>query len=188
MHFVCTGNICRSPFCQAYLASKLTSPELFSVDSSGMFVLEERPVAHAMRTLIKEFANTNEFEHKSTQANSASLASKDLIVCLTRDHRSAVLEECPGAFARTFTLIEIGRLIASAQADGIDLPADGTAKERLRKFVRQLGQRRSLVDKLEKPELEDIKDPYRLSDEIYREAATDMIVPLDILARVLNQL
>jgi protein-tyrosine phosphatase len=188
IHFVCTGNICRSPFSQAYLSQRLQPSSGFEVSSSGLFVLEERPVSHAMRPLIADVAGASEFEHLSRQATQAQLASQDLVLCMTREHRSAVLEECPAVFSRAFTLREFARLILAAREDGIPVPAQGTPAEKLRAMSRTLAQRRSLLTKLEQPADDDVQDPYRQSDETYQKSVAEMVPALDIVAGFLNSL
>jgi protein-tyrosine phosphatase len=188
VHFVCTGNICRSPFSQAYLAKRLENLAAFEVSSSGLFVLEERPVSHAMRPLIAEVAGVPAFEHLSHQTTQSKLAAQDLVLCMTREHRSAVLEECPAVFNRAFTLREFARLISAAQEDGIPIPEQGTPAEKLRVMSRTLAQRRSLLPKLEQPTDDDVQDPYRQSDETYQKSVSEMVPALDVVASFLKSL
>jgi protein-tyrosine phosphatase len=168
------------------LTEALGSSSGIQASSSGLFVLEERPISHAMRPLVASIIGVEDLDHISQQSNSKQLSQQDLILCMTREHRSAVLEECPSAFGRTFTLRELARLIESAREEGIVLQAEGSLSEKIRTIARMLSMRRSLLPKLLNPLDDDVKDPYGLADETYREAVDQMLPALKVLTDFLR--
>lgn len=188
VHFVCTGNICRSPFAQAYMEKQFEGLVNFEFTSSGLFVLEERPVSQGIKSYIEADAGNRNFKHLSQQTNSSLLAQQDLILVMTREHRLAVLEECPAAISRVFTLLEFPRLLSLIEAEGVALPAEATKAESIRSAARTLSQHRSLLKELESEAVaEDVIDPYRLKDEVYREAVGQMVPALAALADFLRR-
>jgi len=132
---VCLGNVCRSPQAELLLAARLRAhgvePEVSSagaralvgrgVDPSSASELEARGIAH------DTFA--------ARQLAPALVQPAALVLTATRDLRSRVLEEAPGALRRTFTLLEFAahcdRLVpggVSSYADPRDLVADAAAQ------------------------------------------------------------
>lgn len=133
---VCLGNVCRSPQAELLLAARLreqgvVAPEVSSagaralvgrrVDPSSAAELELRGIAH------DAFA--------ARQLTPALVQPAALVLTATRDLRSRVLEEVPGALRRTFTLREFAahceRLVPaqdSPYADPSALVAEAAAQ------------------------------------------------------------
>jgi protein-tyrosine phosphatase len=86
----------------------------------------------------------------------------DLVLALTRGHRSLVVDLWPPAVRRTFTLREFARMLE--QIDPSALP-DGTPAERLRAAIPLVVATRGL--ERASAEDDDVVDPYRLSEEVY---------------------
>jgi len=188
VHFVCTGNICRSPFAQAFAQARMADLPQLEFSSSGLFVLEERPISQGMKKYVAEAASNPDFKHLSSQTNSSLLAQQDLIIVMTREHRMQVLEECPLAMSRVFTLREFGRLLHLAAEDKVALPQGETVSERIRGAARTLSQLRSLLPALENSTDDDVLDPYRLDDEVYARSVSQMLPPLKMLEAFLRAL
>ena len=86
----------------------------------------------------------------------------DLVLALTRGHRSLVVDLWPPAVRRTFTLREFARLLE--KIDPSALP-DGTPAERLRAAIASGSCEAGPPARYR--EDDDVVDPYRLSDEVY---------------------
>ena len=159
---VCLGNVCRSPQAELLLAARLrergVEPEVSSagaralvgrsVDPSSAAELDARGVAH------DTFA--------ARQLTPALVQPAALVLTATRDLRSRVLEEVPGALRRTFTLREFAahceRLVA----------AEGSPYADPRELVAQAAAQRGSVA-LEDP---DIPDPIGRSEQTHALVAT----------------
>ncbi len=106
------------------------------------------------------------------------IRSADLVLALTRRHRTAIVELVPAAVRRTFTLRELGRL--AADVDPAALPgANATTADRLRALVPLAGRRRGLISY--RPTDDDVIDPYRGDAALYRRSFGQLLPPIETL-------
>ena len=110
--FVCTGNICRSPLAERVLQQEMDkiAPGVFAVESAGT----DAKVGSAMEPLIEGFirdtgASWNGFAAR--QLTAQILDRQDLVLALTREHRSRIVRLRPVLLKKTFTLRELARLL-----------------------------------------------------------------------------
>lgn len=173
---VCTGNVCRSPAAELLLSSRLGGAGV-RVTSAGTRALVGEPVHPPMAGLLLE-AGVDPAAFVARDLRPEELRSADLVLTMTRAHRSAVATLVPGAVRRTFLLLEIADIAACAAADGWPGDVPPTAAARLAALP-------GLAPRYRRParaaELE-VPDPYRRPAEEYRrslaavEAAVDELV------------
>ena len=192
IHFVCTGNICRSPFAAFYLQSKLGSPkDTIELSSSGIFVLESRPPSKAMSDFIRSICLADPDDHSSRQTKYSKLGEFDLILTMTSDQRSILMEESPKNFQKIFTLREFALIIKKNFPE--HYPSENEAllaskRTSSKAFINGLtafaaAKRTSIAT----TGLDlDVIDPYRKSDEVYHQAIDQMVPALDVIAEQLN--
>lgn len=165
---VCTGNICRSPMAERLLQHGLDqiSPGAFLVTSAGTRAM----VGHGIEPHVEGFirvmgASADNFA--SRQLTPAILAEQDLVLALTRKHRSQIVELQPALLKKTFTLRELARILPN-----INVPQGLSPAERWEALIplamRARSQHRST------PEDDDVVDPYRRSDSIYQQMRRDL--------------
>lgn len=165
---VCTGNICRSPMAERLLQHGLdqVSPGAFEVRSAGTGAL----VGHAIEPHVEGFirvmgASADDFV--SRQLTPAILKEQDLVLALTRKHRSRIVEMQPALLKKTFTLRELARILPH-----IDVPLDMGPTERWEAMIPLAMRARSMYRSAH--EDDDVLDPYRRSDEVYEEMRRDI--------------
>lgn len=171
--FVCTGNICRSPFAERLLRARLDSKlgndaSRIEVASSGIWGLVGEPMTpEAAETLRRYGGVADGFAARAFDVDQVERA--DLVLGLTREHRSAVLTKVPRASSRTLTLREYARLLRGVTPK--DLPPPGTdLVERFRAVTTAaFGQRGFAPPK--DPADDDIADPFGESMAAYEKAA-----------------
>ena len=156
---VCTGNICRSPMAErltrAGLAARAAADD-FVVESAGTWGLSGSPMdPGSQRALAAYGVDGGDF--RARQLVGYHVDEADLVLCATREHRSAAVTLAPDAAGRTFTLREFARLTA-AVAPG-DLPAGGP-EARARALVALAAGRRGTAPPAD-PRDDDLADPYR---------------------------
>ncbi|WP_460004946.1 arsenate reductase/protein-tyrosine-phosphatase family protein [Microbacterium xylanilyticum] len=170
---VCTGNICRSPIAEVLLRAKLAGLGV-RVHSAGTHGL----TGEGMTDLAREVAIAAGAEPQDAAAHAARylldpmLAESDLILTMTREHRTHVVQMMPSLLRRAFTIREFARLAQAIGDDEIRAVASARGNDRgarLQALGRVLSEHRGMTPSL--PEDDDVLDPYRRPREVYEEAA-----------------
>lgn len=174
---VCTGNICRSPAVERLLAHAL--PEV-RVTSAGVRAVVGAPVSPPMAALLVE-AGVRADGFAAQQLTEALVREADLVLALTRGHRSAIVDLVPSAVRRTFTLRELARFAAAV--GGGALPATDVA-ERLRALVPLAAAQRGRVQV--DPADDDVVDPYGGGDRLYAVSFAQLRPAVEAIAAVVR--
>ena len=139
--FVCTGNTCRSPMAEAYVRHCLETRGIFAdcVASAGICACDgARASVGAAEVLRGLGGDLSGF--RSTRIDAPMLYDFDRIVCMSRSHRTAVLEIAPDCAAKTELLLgdrdvpdpyggdsEVYRSVFAAMRPGLDAWAERLA-------------------------------------------------------------
>jgi sulfate adenylyltransferase len=168
--FVCTANICRSPYLELRARQLLGPDSGVEVSSAGTRGFDAEPVSDTMEA---EFAGrgTDTRDFRSRAATGAMVDAADLVLTAEAAHRTRLLEDRPAAFRKVMTL---GQFVASAQA------ADPALRGRA--LLAALETRRVQAA----PE-HDIPDPYRRGPEAARAAAATMEAMLEVVVARLRR-
>lgn len=177
---VCTGNICRSPAAERLAAAGWGDPSELVVSSSGVRAMSGDPISIPMAHLL-ESAGVYSAEFAARQISASQLRHADLVLGMTRRHRTAALDLYPAGTRHTFTLREFARLAVAAQDD---LPPEGTTTERLRALVAAAVRHRGPGTE---PTADDIKDPYGLDSDAYEESFAAIRECVETVTRVLHR-
>jgi sulfate adenylyltransferase len=166
--FVCTANICRSPYLELRARQLLGADSGVEVSSAGTRGFDAEPVSD---TMAAEFArwDTDATAFRSRMVTGPLIDEADLVLTAEARHRTRLLEERPAAFRKIFTL---GQFAASARA------ADPALRGR--ELIAALSNRRVPAS----PD-HDIDDPYQRGPE---EAARAAGVMEDMLEVVVDRL
>ena len=174
---VCTGNVCRSPAVERLLATEL-GPTV-SVASAGTHALVGHPISEPMAMLLRK-SGVEDVPFEARRLSEQMLRGADLVLPLTRAHRSLVVELWPAAVRRTFTLREFARLLR--WVDPSALPA-GTPADRLRAAIplaaAERGRERTSGDD------DDVIDPFRLREEVYEDSFAQITSAVEVIVEVL---
>ncbi|WP_209717741.1 hypothetical protein [Marmoricola sp. OAE513] len=151
--FVCIGNVCRSPVGERLLAARLPT-DRFTVSSAGVGAMVGYAMSkYAAAELVGYGGDPKGFAAR--QLTPDLIEGADLILTATRDLRSQVLSESPGALRRTFTILEFAALTGMNDATS---PAE---------VVKWAGAHRSAAGSVE----QDVPDPFRRGPEMHAAAA-----------------
>lgn len=95
--FVCTGNMCRSPFAEGYLRKVFqeTGRRGIAVSSAGTLGLRYRPASRGIIEVAREHGIALE-EHRTRPLNGGMLQKADLVVVMEEAHRHQIEEHWPG--------------------------------------------------------------------------------------------
>jgi protein-tyrosine-phosphatase len=173
--YVCTGNICRSPFAQfhtRFLLGARLGPwaHSFAVHSAGVSAVRGHGMHSDTRALLttrRDHPDVAAFAARQLPDRDVLLA--DLVLTMTREHRSTVLGDVPRALPTTFTLREFARLLRAADPAALGaLPRPPV--ERARALVALARATRGTVPAV--PASEDaVPDPVSGGPEAHAEAA-----------------
>lgn len=165
---VCTGNICRSPAVERLLAHRLAGTDV-EVTSAGTRAVVGAGVSAPMVPLVVA-AGADADGFVARQLTVEQIREADLVIALTRGHRSAIVELVPAAVRRTFTLLELARL--TAHIDPQTIHAAGTPGDRVRALPQLAAAVRHVAGKGE----DDVEDPIGGTDAVYQ-ASYDQLAP-----------
>lgn len=174
--FLCTGNLCRSPSAELFLAQRVSAagPVDVTVESAGTLgTTLEVPAG-----LLKEAAEfgLDLAEHVPRMIEADMIDRADLIIGMTRAHVREVVLADPPSFAKTFTLREIVRRGREKGSRPPGQPLNG--------WLEQIGAGRRHFDLMGDSPVDDIPDPLGGSPEVFRL----MLMELAALTQVLHSL
>lgn len=170
--FVCTGNICRSPFAERYasLVADRSGVTDWTFASAGAGAIVGSAMEPTMATELRALGG-DPSGFRARALDREIIGSADLIVAMETFHRSVVLDDFPNLVRRTFTLGQLARIAR-------DHPADVRGSELLGR-IGAFRQRARDED--------DIPDPYRRGPELTHEVAGRISGLLDELVPRLGE-
>lgn len=148
--FVCTGNQCRSPVADIVFRS-LTEGLPVEVSSAGTLETRDRSVPRDLLEVAR-LAGVDLSEHRSRSVRTSSLGDLDLVVGMATEHVAAAVVDAGAPLERSFTLIELVRLLEQAP-----IPDDPDPDKRATRAVEEAHRRRQASDTFVPDE--DVADP-----------------------------
>jgi protein-tyrosine phosphatase len=163
--FVCIGNVCRSPLGERLLAQRLDGD--VEVSSAGIAAMVGAPMSPESAAHLELLGATAE-GFVARQLTTAMVRESDLVLAATKDIRTRILEDSPGALRRTFTVLELAALVGVVGAQG-----DPAA------LVRLAAEQRSQAGLDDY----DIADPYGRTEAAYALANEQMTAAVELIAK-----
>lgn len=173
---VCTGNICRSAYAQWRLAELL--PEGYEVSSAGVRAVVGGPI-HPHAAKVLSHAGVSGARHEGRQLTKDIARQAGLVLAMTREHRTAIVQLAPACLRTAYTLREVERLLPLVDTTG--LPSE--PGERLRALVGGLRMARGVQQA--PPDGDDVPDPIGFPLPAYEQMAAEVDPGLIALAKVL---
>jgi sulfate adenylyltransferase len=161
--FVCTANICRSPYMEV-TARNLAGPDAtVEFSSAGTHGFREYPMDAVMAATLTE-RGLDATGFLSQPLTAALIEDADLVLTAEASHRAFILDDHAAAFRKVFTLGQV--------AEGVRNSPEDLGRDDL---LRLLGDRRGASE----PRF-DVRDPYGRGSDAAEEAAQQ----IDELLRV----
>ncbi len=161
--FVCTANICRSPYMEITARHLAGADAAVEFSSAGTHGFREYAMDTVMAgTLAERGLNADAF--LSQPLTGALIEDADLVLTAEATHRAFILDDHAAAFRKVFTLGQVAEVLRNSPV--------GLTGENL---LRALGERRGATE----PRL-DVRDPYGRGPKAAEEAAEQ----IDELLRV----
>jgi protein-tyrosine phosphatase len=108
--FVCTGNICRSPFAEGLLKNMLGEKELKGVvvDSAGLLALPGNAATPLAQQAAREFG-VDLSSHRAKSVSESLVNWSDLVLAMEKPHEETLLSAVPGTAGKVLLLRHFGR-------------------------------------------------------------------------------
>jgi protein-tyrosine phosphatase len=166
--FICTGNLCRSPFAERLTPLLLgESRGSVRVASAGTRAVVGAGMDDVAAGVLAEYGASGS-GHRARQLTAGLVAEADLVLTMTIAQRTAVLELSPGSLRKTFSLMEAAALLAELDP-GSD-PEGLSVDEHLDAMTARLaGARRDLARP--HPGFPDVPDPIGRPPAVHRTVA-----------------
>ncbi|WP_157962547.1 hypothetical protein [Homoserinimonas sp. OAct 916] len=180
--FVCTGNICRSPYAEYSLRENLRLKHASGIRvlSAGTRAVVDRGAAEDVLALLAEHG-INGADFRAQALNPDMIETADLVLTASANHRSAVVQMVPRAHSRTFTIRQFARLALVAQPATSD---DDSPRTRVQELVRACAAVRGVAG----PSIgsaDDVEDPWGGPAAGYRRMAETLRDPLRTITTAL---
>jgi protein-tyrosine phosphatase len=188
--FVCTGNICRSAIAEQVFRARYGS-DVVSFASAGTGALVGGSMPEQASEISRRLGGDPTL-HSGQQLSREFLLGADLVIGLSREHRSEIVRVLPRANRYTFTLRELARVLESYESDPGAKPlmasSGASEAERLRAVVPILAGQRGYTPAPPDPDDDDVVDPYRRSQDVYDLSAAQISDAVDRIAFVIEVL
>ncbi|WP_098459252.1 low molecular weight phosphatase family protein [Propionicimonas paludicola] len=173
---VCTGNISRSPVVEHLLNNDLADGSLVAA-SAGTQAVVEAPIDPPMGDLLTGIG-IDSSQFRARQLRSYLLSEVDLVLGLTREHRSAAVQLEPSVVRKSFTLREFVRILPNAG------PFFGkTIGERMQSATEAAALARMRVPPTH-PSDDDVMDPYGAPIQVYRRVFAEIYDAVTAITKV----
>ena len=108
--FLCTGNICRSPFAEGLLRNMVAEKDLkeIAVDSAGLLALPGNSVTALAQQAAEEFG-VDLSDHRAKSVSEGLLTWSDLVLVMEKPQEEALLSAIPDAAGKVLLLRHFGR-------------------------------------------------------------------------------
>lgn len=168
--FVCTANICRSPFMER-LARHLAGPDAtVTFSSAGTHGFREHAMDEVMATTLAPRGVADDGSFASRPLDREMLESADLVLTAEAAHRTFILDDHPQLFRKVFTL---GQFAETVRSLGPGLSG--------RDLLDEAARRRGAADAGL-----DVRDPYRQGAEAAETAAVGIEEMLRVVVPALT--
>ncbi|HZJ51959.1 MAG TPA: hypothetical protein VFF07_14230 [Actinomycetota bacterium] len=162
--FLCTGNRCRSPIAEGFVRAHAASLPL-EVSSAGLLDLGPAPaLPEVLQAGLSVGLDVS--SHRARPLADVTLEELDLVIGLERSHVAAAVVEKGAPYEKTFTLVELVRLL-----EGIESPDEADPDDRARAALKRAHDARSEADFVPG---EDIQDPFGGPEKGYIKMATQV--------------
>lgn len=156
--FVCTANICRSPFMER-LARHLAGPDASVVFSgAGTHGFDAQPMDEVMAATLDPRGAAGDGSFASRPLSQELLDAADLVLTAEAAHRTFILDDRPQLFRKVFTLGQFAETIRAIEPEIFG-----------RELVAEAARRRGAADAGL-----DVRDPYRQGADAAETAAADI--------------
>jgi sulfate adenylyltransferase len=124
--FVCTANICRSPYMELAARAMLGPDATLQLSSAGTIGFTDKPMDPTMATAFEAKPDVTPeaiAAFRSRRLTGALIDEADLVLTAETEHRQFILTEYPAAFRKVFSLGQFASGVqrVDSRLSGVDL-------------------------------------------------------------------
>jgi protein-tyrosine-phosphatase len=172
IHFVCTGNLCRSPMAEALLRHSLADRGCtdIEVSSSGTWAYYGHPATQEAIDAVS-VRGGDLLEHLSRPVDKQEIDESDLVIAMTSVHVRELLNVVPEVADKLVMMKEIKEIEPEA------FPTEATREQKLNALLKgkRPKRRRAL----------DVDDPMGMPYGAYERAVGELQDGIDVLVKLL---
>lgn len=182
---LCTGNVCRSPLSAQLLADRLDS-RFFRIESAGLSPLAGDQMPQEMQRIVTRLGLDDPADHRARGVTAETIAKSDLLIAMSRHHRSTAVVAYPPAVRQAFTLLELAHVVS--HMDDYEAAATSEQSPNIEFEVLEAVMRiRGTVPRLSPEHLYDVEDPYGRSNQAFKRTAKQVEDAVDEIAQFFNR-
>lgn len=190
---ICTGNVCRSPLAEVLIQAQMDS-SVVTVRSAGTHALVGEPMTENAIALVEDerglppSAVRRARRHAAVQVREGDVRRADLVLAMTRRHRTHAVELAPSRLRASFTIREFGRLATGVSSDVVAEELKGVTdlQRRLERMLALVAAQRGLAEPNPHADADDVIDPFRRSSQTYDMALSQILPGVSEVARLLR--
>jgi protein-tyrosine phosphatase len=168
------------------LADGLKDIPGYEVSSAGSVAEDGAPMPPQAKALARHY-RLNPDSHKARYLTEQVVAESDLLIAMSRSHRSQIVRYAPSKISKTFTLREFARLSARLSDEQVLVASSGeTLAGRVDGMVRAVFAQKASGMQLVDPILDDVIDPYRRADSVFAQSGDEIEPAIREAIRVLR--
>ncbi|GAA4118626.1 arsenate reductase/protein-tyrosine-phosphatase family protein [Enteractinococcus coprophilus] len=177
---LCTGNVCRSPL-SAQLFTDRLDPKFFRAESAGLSPLTGDRMPTEMHRIVARFGLEDATAHRARALTIETLTNSDLIIGMSRHHRSAaVLLHLP-AVRQAFTLLELAHIVSHIEEQDVRAVVQRHTDVEFA-VLETVVRMRGMVPRLSPARRYDVEDPYGRSHQAFERSAQQIYDAVDQIA------
>jgi protein-tyrosine phosphatase len=187
--FVCTGNICRSAIAEQVFRAHYGARNV-EFSSAGIGALVGSGMPPQAAEISRQLGGLPD-AHIARQITQEMIAESDLVIALSREHRSEVVRTHPRANRYAFTLREFARVVEAHSENARATLIPRTAEAAVRVFrdaIPIISSQRGYAGRPELPEYDDVVDPYGREQAVYDRAGREISDAVDKITSVIGRL
>ncbi|QJU54589.1 low molecular weight phosphatase family protein [Herbiconiux sp. KACC 21604] len=183
---VCSGNICRSPLAELMIAEGVQDIPGISVSSAGTVARDGDPMPEPAQALAHQFG-VDPGSHQARYLTEPIVDETDLVLALSRSHRSQAVQLAPSKIRRAFTIREFARLAETLPDDEIRAAAVGDSlRDRLDGVLQRLMAQKAVIGPPALADDDDVIDPYRRDEATYQQSGAEIAPAVAQVVRALR--
>jgi protein-tyrosine phosphatase len=187
--FVCTGNICRSAIAEQLFRARYGGDNIEFASAGTDALVGSGMPAHAA-AISRQLGGVPD-AHTARQLTQEMIAESDLVIALSREHRSEVVRTHPRANRYAFTLREFARVLeAHSESARVTLiPRTAAAAVGvIRDSIPIISSQRGYAARPAVPEDDDVVDPYGRDQAVYNRSGREISEAVEKITLVIDRL